>query len=114
VPRVLADAHRLERVLVILLGAALQRSPPGVPIDVRLVPAGEEIVLEIEDRGERSGRAVSAERPAAGAQPEGLNLHVARLIVEAHGGSLAAGAGGRGTLVRVRLPLRPPGSDVST
>jgi signal transduction histidine kinase len=116
-PRVLADPNRLERVLVNLLTGALKRSPPGAQVVVRLAAGPGEVVLEVEDEGERielafpDGFDPQPPAPAPGQEDHRLELYTARVLVEAHGGTITAdGVAERGNLVRVRLPLRPPGA----
>jgi signal transduction histidine kinase len=117
VPEVLADPNRIERVLVNLLTNALKYSKPSSEVVVRVRPDGSHLLLEVEDRGqgisptdlprlfERYFRALGSSR----LEGMGLGLYTARMLVEAHGGTIgAASAPGRGSVFHVRLPLRSP------
>ena len=114
-PRVLADADRLERILTNLLSNALKYSPPGSEVTITLERRGGEVVTSIRDRGpgiapdelphlfERYYRG-----PAARAAPEGLGLglYITRMLVEAHGGHIwAESQVGAGSTFSFSLPI---------
>ena len=118
VPPALADPNRLERVLVNLLTNALKYSAPASEVVVRVGSDGAHVVLEIEDRGqgiapgdlphlfERYFRALGSSR----LEGMGLGLYTARMLVEAHGGTIGVtSVPGQGSVFRVRLPVGPPG-----
>ncbi len=118
VPEVLADPNRIERVLVNLLTNALKYSTPGSEVVARALEEDAYLVVEVEDRGqgiasedlphlfERYFRALGSSR----LEGMGLGLYTARMLVEAHGGTIAvASLPGKGSVFRVKLPLRPPG-----
>ena len=107
------DADRLGQVLQNLLGNAVKHAPHGVAVVVRVEPAGEEARLSVRDEGpgiavahlpqlfERFYRA-----KASGAVGLGLGLYITRMIVEAHGGSIAVESEpGVGSTFTVTLPL---------
>ena len=111
--QVLADAARLERVVVNLLTNALKYSAPGTEVTVRVTADEEQVSIEVADRG--SG--ISAEDVphlferyfrAAGAfrfEGMGLGLYAAKMLTEAHGGTIeVSSAAGEGSVFRVRLP----------
>ncbi|MGC9334138.1 MAG: HAMP domain-containing sensor histidine kinase, partial [Anaerolineae bacterium] len=115
-PPVLADADRIEQVLVNLLDNAIKYSPTGRTVWVRLVadPEGK-VHVQIQDEGigipaaelnrigERFYRTDRARSRAEGGS--GLGLAIARALVEAHGGRLWLESGeGRGTVVTFALP----------
>lgn len=113
VPRVAVDAERLERVVVNLLGNALKYSLPGTPIIVSVRSADGGVVVSVEDQGvgiapdeadhvfDRYYRAGTAGK----AEGLGLGLHIARLIVEAHGGHIwVESEAGKGTTFSFSLP----------
>ncbi len=116
-PAALADSNRLERVLVNLLTNALKYSAPASEVLVRVGADGGHVVLEIEDRGqgiapedlphlfERYFRALGSSR----LEGMGLGLYTARMLVEAHGGTIGVtSVPGQGSVFRVRLPVGSP------
>jgi two-component system sensor histidine kinase KdpD len=118
-PHVAIDEVLIERVLVNLLENALRYSPPGGPLALTASARGEEVTVEVLDRGpgiptgqeekifEKFFRGEEA-RQGHGA---GLGLAVARAIVEAHGGRIwAENRDGGGAAFRFTLPTggEPP------
>lgn len=114
-----ADAGRLEQVLTNLLSNALKYGQPGTEIAVELTAAGAEAELTVANRGagipaeelpfvfERHVRTRAAKK--GGARGSGLGLHIARGLVEAHGGRIwATSVPGETTTFRVRVPLESP------
>ena len=115
-PAVRADAARLSQALQNLLANALRHTPAGGDISLRVVAAGEEVRLTVEDSGAgippdhmphvferfyRTDRARS--RDAGGA---GLGLAIVRATAEAHGGRVEARSegAGRGSVFTIILP----------
>ena len=128
---VLADADRLEQVIVNLLSNAVKFSPPGGRVALRWWADGECAVLEISDEGpgipadqlrtifeEFRQLERAATRMHGGA---GLGLAISRTIVEHFGGDLwAESEEGHGSRFYVRLrlteetrPSREPVSEVA-
>jgi signal transduction histidine kinase len=113
-PAVEADPERLERILVNLLSNALKYSPADAPVTVATEPAGDGVAITVSDGGPGipSGEAAQvfrrfyrgAQARTADAQGLGLGLHIARLLVEAHGGRISLESSGAGTTFRVVLP----------
>jgi two-component system OmpR family sensor kinase len=112
---VLGDEARLRQVAVNLVSNAVAHTPPGTPVTVRAMSEGEDVALEVADRGpglspEQMERAFepfyrsdpSRDRSTGGA---GLGLAIVEAIAKAHGGtvSVAATPGG-GATFRVLLP----------
>jgi signal transduction histidine kinase len=111
--RVLADRRALLRVMANLVENAVAYSPAGSPLVLGARREGDGVLLRVEDRGEglsEDTRRDAFERFVSGGGGSGLGLHVARALVEAHGGEvrLLERAGG-GTRVEVRLPDVVPG-----
>jgi two-component system phosphate regulon sensor histidine kinase PhoR len=116
------DEVRLRRVVGNLLSNAVKYSPNGGKIHVRLSWADElddgQMLLEVEDQGIgiRSADLPRVFLPyfrtseAASLEPgTGLGLAGSLAIVQQHGGSLTVDSEpDRGSVFRVRLPLRPP------
>ncbi len=118
--RVVADGARLHQVVTSLLANAVQFTPPGGQIIIRLERGDDrvrvivsdtgagmapEILPDIFDRDRRRGR--SSTRAHGGL---GLGLTLVRRVVELHGGSIAAASAGagRGATFTADLPLRRP------
>ncbi len=112
-PPVAADPARLEQIFLNVLSNALKFS--AAPAEVR-IGAGEvfkDVVVSITDQGqgitpedlprifERFYRGRAAQQPGLG-----LGLHITRLLVEAHGGSIWADSRpGQGSTVTFTLPV---------
>ncbi len=106
-PRVRADAERIQRVLFNLIQNALQHTPEGGQISVTAASAADAVEVKVIDTGRgiaadevdrvfeplwRGGEAHAARSPDGA----GLGLPIARSIVEAHGG-------------RIHIPASSPG-----
>jgi two-component system sensor histidine kinase MprB len=105
------NADRIRSAIRNLLDNAAKFSPPGAPVEVRLL-GGE---LTVRDHGagiapadlphvfDRFYRAPSAR----GVPGSGLGLSIVRQVADSHGGSVRAeAAAGGGTLMRFWLPSR--------
>jgi two-component system OmpR family sensor kinase len=116
-PAVRADQERLRQVLANLLANAVQHTPAGTPVQVRLRAEGRHAVVEVADEGpgmtpdvagrafERFYRADPSRTRASGGS--GLGLSIVASLVESHGGRVELDtAPGRGSVFRVLLPLR--------
>ena len=117
------DGPLVEQLLVNLLENALQYSPEGTPIEVRVSRTDATVTLEVADRGEGvpdAEREIIFEKfrqgEAGAERGTGLGLTICRAIAEAHGGTIAVEDRhqGTGTVFRVELPqteappLEPP------
>jgi PAS domain S-box-containing protein len=119
VPVMVGDRGRLAQVLDNLVSNALKFTGQGGSVDVVVSADGGDAVLEVRDTGmgipvdeqahlfERFFRSSEAtERAIPGT---GLGLTIAKAIVEHHGGTIGLeSVEGKGTTLRVRLPLRKP------
>ena len=111
---VLGDAGLLQRALDNILQNALDHTPPGNRVRIRLERSGDEVVIAIEDEGPGVDAALLPQLfepffqadKSRGGKGWGLGLAIARDIVQAHGGSISAANGDQGGLrVTIRLPL---------
>lgn len=114
--RVRGDKQRLRQVLFILLDNSCRYSNPGTAIDIALRGDGREALLSISDQGigvpvqdlevifDRYYRSTKARRSTE--DGTGLGLPVAKGIVHAHGGRIAASVNsdGPGTTFTLALP----------
>lgn len=114
-PEVIGDEARLRQVLGNLVANALQHTPPGSPVTVRVGTVGADAVLEVADLGpgmqqhdaqqvfERFYRADASRTRASGGA--GLGLSIVDSLVRAHGGRVTVTtAPGEGCSFRVALP----------
>ena len=110
------DAERISDVLDKVLSNALKFNKPGGEVSLTVEQVSHEVIVRIRDTGigmtdadqahifERFFRSAESRRGVvAGA---GLGLSTAKLIVDAHNGSLTAESTlGTGTTMELRLPL---------
>ena len=110
------DQTRIDQLLMNLVGNAVKYSPRGGQVAVRLSQHDGAAEIAISDQGigipasdiQRLGSAFTRGiGKAATFAGMGIGLHVARLVAEAHGGSLELESAGedKGATVKVRLPL---------
>lgn len=114
-PPVVADARRLEGVVLNLLLNAADAMGGRGPLELVAAPEGAAVVLEVLDRGtgiapENLPRIFdpffTTKPPGAGT---GLGLSICLRVVESFGGTLeAANREGGGARLRVRLPAASP------
>ena len=113
-PQVLADAERIEQVLVNLIHNAIKFTPAGGSIDLSAEQVADKVVFSVRDSGvgipaevlprifERFYK-VDQARTGGGT---GLGLSIARHIVDAHGGQIWAESKEKaGSTFSISLPL---------
>jgi len=96
-PRVDADAHRLEQVLSNLVSNALKFTEPGGRVEIRARAAPGVVLFSVSDTGPGIpvdyqphvfDRFWQARREGEGRKGLGLGLAIARGVVDAHGGRI--------------------------
>ena len=105
------DAERMEQILINVLDNAARHSPRGGRVRVALERNASGCMVTVSDEGPGFSDAAARDLGSAFAPDAdgraGLGLSIARLLVEAHGGSLAIGRGSaRGARLELRLPSR--------
>jgi two-component system sensor histidine kinase KdpD len=107
------DLALMAQALANVLDNAVKYSPAGTEIDIMVRQAGDEVEIQIADRG----IGVRPEELAhifdkfyrgqsGGARGSGLGLAISKGIVEAHGGLIrAAERPEGGTIITIALPL---------
>jgi signal transduction histidine kinase/ActR/RegA family two-component response regulator len=120
--RLLVDPDRLDRVVAILLGNAIQSTPKGGQVEVHLDRAGANARIQVTD----SGQGISPESlphlferfPQGGGSRArtygGVGLPIVKLLVELHGGRVRAESPGeeKGATFTVELPLAGAAADL--
>ena len=112
-PTLVADADRLAEVLRNLIANALRHTPAGGTIDVEATaPDARTVAFAVVDSGTGLApgdveRIFERFQRAADSTGSGLGLSIARELVIAHGGSIAASSAGpgQGTMVRFTIPV---------
>jgi two-component system OmpR family sensor kinase len=113
---VTGDGDRLRQVVANLVGNALVHTEAGTAIALRATRRGDRATVEVADEGEGMAPATAARaferffRADASRSRHhggsGLGLAIVEAVVAAHGGSVSLdSAPGRGTTVRIDLPL---------
>ena len=116
-----ADRDRLIQLLLILVDNAIDHSPAGETVTVRVRRADGVVVIHVDDRGpgippaererifEPFTRLSGTTRHGSGGT--GLGLAIARRIVDAHGGTIRADSPAAGG---ARFTVSLPGADEGT
>jgi signal transduction histidine kinase len=106
------DRNRMRQVLANLVDNAVKHTPPGGRVTINALSEGREALFRVSDTGpgiapqdlphvfDRLYRG----DPSRSGPGLGLGLALARAIVEAHGGAIAAKNGPEGAVLLVRLP----------
>ena len=125
VPLLWVHGVLLEQAFVNLLDNAINFSPPGGTITIAASRDGDSLRVDVCDEGPGIPVAEREKifdmfytvrhgdrRPTGGT---GLGLAICRGMIGAHGGSIAAldGRGGKGTCMRILLPLAQPGAEAA-
>jgi signal transduction histidine kinase len=120
-PTLVADADKLQRTLVNLLGNALKFTPAGgqVTVAVHASTDAASVHFSVADTGpgippeafdrifEKFGQV--AMHQTTGQKSTGLGLTFCKMVVEAHGGRIWVDSElGKGSTFRLTIPCRPP------
>jgi signal transduction histidine kinase len=109
-PRVQGDPRRLKEALINIVSNAIEATPSGGSVALRVRGSAAGVQLEVADSGrgiapedlERLGTSFFTTRPNG----TGLGVVLAQGVITQHGGSLAyASTVGRGTTATISLPL---------
>lgn len=110
-PEVMADANQMRQALLNLIRNAVEASPSGAEVLIRINRQGAQALVEVQDQGE----GISAEKtphifdPFFTSKPQGtgLGLAMTQEIIEEHFGSISAySTPGEGARFVIKLPLR--------
>ena len=112
IPPLVVDRTAIRRVLSNLITNAVQAMPRGGQLTIRISSAEGAASINVEDTGEGIPKENMDKmfEPlfTTRAKGQGLGLAVCKKLVEAHGGSIAIDSRvGRGTRVKVTIPLSP-------
>lgn len=118
------DRARLDQVITNLISNAIKYSPAGKDVTLAIEPRGDRVRFSVRDQGigipkEEQGRLFEPFYRASNASVRnyagvGLGLHITREIIVRHGGEIRVDSEeGRGTTFIVDLPLLPPPELVS-
>ena len=113
-----ADTHRLDQILVNLLGNASKFTPAGGTIQLSASIEDDFVAIRVEDDGEGIAPEVlpkifdlfTREKRANAPEGLGVGLAVVKKLAEMHGGFVEGRSPGRGSgsVFTVHLPLRQP------
>jgi two-component system sensor histidine kinase KdpD len=114
-PRVIADASWIHKVIANLLGNAVKYSPADQPVYVTADPQGDMLSISVADRGagidaieqamifDKFYRGQGQRNRVSGT---GMGLAIARAIVNAHGGTITVTSQlGHGSVFTFTLPI---------
>jgi signal transduction histidine kinase len=118
-PSVNVDPDRMAQVFGNLITNALRYTPKGGQIRLLAAPDLDGVALSVRDNGQGIpaeslphifDRFYRADPARSQSDQSGLGLAIARSIVEAHGGRIAAESKvGQGTTIKITLPARSSG-----
>jgi len=118
-PRIAMAPEAFDSAVTHLLDNAAEAGPPGASIRLRLLREGARLILEIADEGPGMSEDFVREalfRPLATSKPHGNGIGAwqARELLRRAGGELdVVTSPGRGTTMRLWLPLAPEGRDLA-
>jgi signal transduction histidine kinase len=108
---IVADEDRVVQIVINLVANGIRFTPPGGAVAVRLVDAGPDVAIHVEDTGagipaDKLPLVFDRYRQAhTGRGGTGLGLAIVRGLVDAHGGQITVDSEeGKGTRFTVTLP----------
>jgi len=121
IPKVLADAERIQQTVLNLVHNAIKFTPPGGSVRISAEPGEDEVIVSVRDTGVGISpdalprifeRFYKADRARAGGGT-GLGLAIAKHTVQSHGGRIwAESSVGEGSVFHFSLPIAPVDEDV--
>ena len=107
------DPRKVQQIMVNLVQNAIEASPRGGRVVLRLAPGPDEVAVLVQDEGPGVAPELRERlfRPGATTRPEGtgLGLVISRGLAEQHGGTLTLeDAASGGCLARLTLPRTEP------
>jgi signal transduction histidine kinase len=112
IAKVHGDGRRLKEALINLVSNAIEATPNGGTVALRLRYGGSAVVIEVRDSGrgiapedlDRIGTSFFTTRPNG----TGLGVVLAQGVINQHGGTLTyASSLGHGTTATIMLPVKP-------
>lgn len=116
-PAVLADANKIEQVVLNLCKNAVEAMPQGGALTVRTWGSGAWVYLEVSDTGDGIPEGLNIFAPFVTTKPtgSGLGLAVAQHLALRHGGALTyRSAHGQGATFTLKLPAAPSSGATSS
>ena len=113
-PALDVDPARIREVVSNLLTNALRHTPRGGKVELSAALADDHVEVTVHDTGsgippDQLERIFDRFHRSHDSPGSGLGLPIARSLVEAHGGTMAATSEpGAGTTIRVALPINSP------
>jgi len=104
------DHDRMKQVFINLIGNAIEASPEGGQVAIRLLPSPKAIQVEIADQGDGipadQREKIFAPFFTTKKEGTGLGLAIAKKIIDAHDGRIdVLDNPGQGTIFRINLPV---------
>jgi signal transduction histidine kinase len=109
------DDEKMKQVLLNLLRNAIEATPPGGAVAVRVQARDEQVGLDVVDqgRGVPSGAPIFEPFFTTKEQGTGLGLAIVHRIVSDHGGAVEVASQDSGTTFSIWIPMgraSPPGT----
>ena len=111
-PMMLADAAKIEKVFTLIIKNAIDAMPKGGTLEIRSTQEGLKEQIVFTDTGEGMPAEllpkIFSPLLTTKAQGMGFSLAICKRIVDCHGGKIEVeSVAGKGTTLRVTLPIKP-------